>query len=48
MLSSHLWRQAKAVADLSGTNLSSLLETEIRALVRARLPGLLAGLDASE
>lgn len=46
MLSEQLHRKAKITAELSGTSLSDLIETEMKALVKNKLPGLLAGLDA--
>lgn len=46
MIPEALHRKVKVLAELSGTSLSDLVETEMKALVKTKLPGLLAGLDA--
>lgn len=46
MIPEALHRKVKVLAELSGTSLSDLVETEMKALVKSKLPGLLAGLDA--
>ncbi|GMV15483.1 MAG: hypothetical protein AMXMBFR56_37070 [Polyangiaceae bacterium] len=46
MIPEALHRKVKVLAELSGTSLSDLVEAEMRALVKSKLPALLAGLDA--
>lgn len=45
MIPEVLHKRAKITAELSGVSLSDLVEEQLRAVVRVRLPGLLAGLD---
>lgn len=45
MIPEALHRKVKVLAELSGTSLSDLVETEMKALVKNKLPGLLAGLE---
>jgi hypothetical protein len=46
MIPEALHRKVKVLAELSGSSLSDLIETEMKALVKSKLPGLLAGLEA--
>jgi hypothetical protein len=46
MIPEALHRKVKLLAELSGTSLSDLIETEMKALVKSKLPALLAGLGA--
>jgi predicted HicB family RNase H-like nuclease len=45
MLSPALHRRVKVMAELSGSSLSDLVESQIESLVKERLPGLLASLE---
>lgn len=46
MIPEVLHRKAKITAELSGTSLSDLVEAQLKAVVKEKLPGLLAGLEA--
>jgi len=46
MVSESTFRKSKILSQLSGTSLSDLVESQLKAIVKERLPGLLAGLDS--
>lgn len=46
LVSEQTHRKAKITAELSGVSLSDLVEAQLKILVKDKLPGLLAGLDA--
>lgn len=48
MLTDSLHRKVKVMAELEGKSLSSTIEEILEALVKRRLPKLIAGMDAEE
>lgn len=46
MIPESLHKRAKITAELSGMSLSDLVESQLKILVKEKLPALLAGLDA--
>lgn len=46
MIPEALHRKVKITAELSGQSLSDIVEEQLKIIVRERLPGLLAGLEA--
>lgn len=48
MLTERLHKRVKTTAELSGVSLSDLVEEQLPAVVKARLPGLLTKLDTGD